>query len=277
MKKNKDPWNKGKKTGQIPWNKGRKIAYPWDKKYRNKDGETEKQCTKCGEWKKVESYYKDKNRKDGRSCWCKDCDNKNRKKCIEIDREGYLQRYKEYYQKNRKNILEKNRKYREENRQKMLQRRRDEYRRHKEKYAENAKIWAELNKEKRQEISNRYMRKKRLDPMFVLNGNISKGIRRSLEDGKQGKHWEELVDFSLQELRVYLEKTMPEGYNWEDYLVGKLHLDHIIPIDVFNFSGSEHIDFKRCWKLDNLQLLPAKENLRKGSKLNQLFQPSLKV
>lgn len=36
-------------------------------------------------------------------------------------------------------------------------------------------------------------------------------------------------------------------------------------------------DFKRCWALRNLQLLPAKDNLRKNAKIGKPFQPSLGI
>ena len=46
---------------------------------------------------------------------------------------------------------------------------------------------------------------------------------------------------------------------------------------VFNFSKPEHPDFKRCWALKNLRLLPAEENRKKGSKLINPFQPALEI
>jgi len=68
---------------------------------------------------------------------------------------------------------------------------------------------------------------------------------------------------------------MPRGYVWDDYMNGKLHIDHKIPVSVFNFNKTQDIDFKKCWALKNLQLLPAIENIKKNNKLNKHFQPSL--
>ena len=70
-------------------------------------------------------------------------------------------------------------------------------------------------------------------------------------------------------------KTLPVGHTWTDFLEGDFHIDHIIPCAAFNFQSPEDPDFKRCWALSNLQLLPAEENLKKGAKLLQPFQPSL--
>ena len=74
-----------------------------------------------------------------------------------------------------------------------------------------------------------------------------------------------------------MKKTIPESYTWKDYLEGRLQIDHKIPISVFNFSEPEHTDFKRCWTLKNLRLLPARENLMKNAKLTRPFQPALKL
>lgn len=47
--------------------------------------------------------------------------------------------------------------------------------------------------------------------------------------------------------------------------------------DAFEFSKPEDFQFQKCWSLDNLRLLPAKENLAKKDKLIKPFQPSLKL
>jgi len=100
---------------------------------------------------------------------------------------------------------------------------------------------------------------------------------KSLRDNKNGRKWEDLIGYTLDDLIKRLEKTIPKGYIWQDYLTEKLHIDHIIPISVFNFDKPEHIDFKRCWALNNLRLLPAKENMMKHDKLYKPFQPALPI
>ncbi|MBA7552117.1 hypothetical protein ES705_44671 [subsurface metagenome] len=106
---------------------------------------------------------------------------------------------------------------------------------------------------------------------------MGKAIWQSLHSNKDRNHWETLVGYTIGDLIKRLKKTLPEGYTWQDYLSGKLHIDHIIPISVFNFTKPEHIDFERCWALSNLQLLPAKENLLKHNKLIIPFQPALQI
>ena len=162
---------------------------------------------------------------------------------------------KRQYQKNE----EYRKRYRIENREKMLER---------------SKQWDKNNRERIQERRN--LRHK-TDLKFNLNDRISAGIRQSLKRNKNGRHWETLLDYTVEDLIKRLKKTMPEGYTWEDFLTGELHIDHIIPIDAFNFTRPEHTDFRRCWALSNLRLLPAKENLKKWNKLDKPFQPALKI
>jgi len=141
----------------------------------------------------------------------------------------------------------------------------------------NGKISSTYNK-KFLEYYNRYQSKRyKTDIRFKLNRNISRLIRKSLKSNKDSRHWEELVGYTVNELKIHLQNNMPKGYAWQDYLEGRLHLDHKIPIDAFNFDSSEQIDFKRCWNLKNLQLLPARENIIKSNKLEESFQPALKI
>jgi len=96
-------------------------------------------------------------------------------------------------------------------------------------------------------------------------------------NAKSGRHWEDLVGWTVKDLEKRLRKTMPKGHTWKDFKNGKLHIDHIIPISAFNYTKPEHTDFKRCWALKNLRLLPANENLVKHNRLEKPFQPALKI
>jgi len=81
------------------------------------------------------------------------------------------------------------------------------------------------------------------------------------------KTWELLVGYTIKELKERLQKTMPTGYAWQEFLNGKLHIDHVLPVRLFEFKTSEDNEFRQCWSLFNLRLLPAKENLRKSDKI----------
>ena len=92
-------------------------------------------------------------------------------------------------------------------------------------------------------------------------------IRQCILKNKSGWSWETYVGYTLKDLVSQLKNALPEGYNWQDYLEGKLELDHIIPISAFNYSEFTDYEFQECWALENLRLITPKENHLKGSKI----------
>jgi hypothetical protein len=187
----------------------------------------------------------------------------------------HLRRYKELWLKNNPEYMKQyGKQWIKDNREK-----RKEYKgqwqiNNRKKLKEYNQQYGEDHKGQRnQRIRNR----RRTDIRFHLNCRIVCAINLSLKGNKNGRHWETLVGYTLNALIKRLKKTMPKGYTWQDYLDGKLHLDHRIPISVHNFDSPNQIDFKRCWALKNLQFLPAKENIAKSNKLTRPFQPALKL
>lgn len=171
-----------------------------------------------------------------------------------------------------------NKQYYRDNKEKLKEQKRQNYKKNREKENERSRQYRIKNREKLNEYSRLWKNKNyKIDLKFNLNYKMGRAIRKSLKGNKQGRHWEELVGYTLKDLIKRLKKTIPKDYNWQGYLNGDLHIDHIIPIDVFNYTKPEHPDFKRCWTLNNLRLLPAKENLIKGKKLTRSFQPALKI
>ena len=85
------------------------------------------------------------------------------------------------------------------------------------------------------------------------------------KENKGGRHWEDLVGYSLDDLMINLETTFPEGYGWED--LNKLEIDHIIPKSHFKYASTEDEEFKKCWALNNLQFLTIEDNRKKKNKL----------
>lgn len=100
-------------------------------------------------------------------------------------------------------------------------------------------------------------------------------MHASLKGGKAGRSWTTLVPYGIDLLIKHLLATMPDGYGWSDFIAGRLHIDHKIPRRAFNYTAPEDYDFQRCWALKNLQLLPVLENLKKGARLSEPFQPAL--
>ena len=79
---------------------------------------------------------------------------------------------------------------------------------------------------------------------------------------KNGKHWEDIVGYTVQDLVAHLESKFQNGMTWDNY--GQWHIDHIKPIARFNILEVGDDEFKMCWSLDNLQPLWAGDNIRKS-------------
>ena len=209
----------------------------------------------------------------------------NREKILErtkeyhiSNREKRLKEQKEYYLKNRERILEKDKQWREKNPNYMKEYNKIWYKNNRGKKIKQQKEYNGNHIEKIKKYHKEYEKDKRkVDLKYKLASKISRTIRKSLKGNKDGKHWEDIVGYNLMKLIKHLKETIPKDYIWQDFLEGKLHIDHKIPISAFNYTKPEHTDFKRCWALDNLRLLPAKENLIKGSKLDKPFQPALQL
>ena len=78
---------------------------------------------------------------------------------------------------------------------------------------------------------------------------------------------------SFHKNRRALEKLFTVGMTWKNY--GTVwEIDHKIPVAIFNFEKPEHIDFRLCWNLKNLQPLEKEKNRAKSAKIEEPFQPS---
>lgn len=188
-------------------------------------------------------------------------DNKeHKKKYYQENKEKYSEYYRQYYQKNKDEIINRVKEYYKDNKEKIKK----YIRCYRINNPDKEKVWRrkeyENNKDKRKILNREYHVK--------YFKKIGHAILKSLKGNKNGHHWETLVNFTLNDLIKHLKETMPNGYSWEDYLNGKLHLDHILPIRLFQYNTPDDEEFKQCWSLYNLQLLPAKENLSKRELIN---------
>jgi len=164
---------------------------------------------------------------------------------------------KEYYKKHHKEYQKYNQEYRKRNLEYYKEYNKEYYKCNKEKIKEHYK---EYNKE--------YVKqRKKIDPQFKLNKNIGTQICKCLKGNKNGKHWEDLVGYTLQELKARLESLfyLDEKICWNNY-GSYWHVDHIKSKFSFNFTKPEDKEFKECWALSNLQPLEGIENIKKSNK-----------
>lgn len=112
-----------------------------------------------------------------------------------------------------------------------------------------------------------FRERRKRDPIFALNNNTRNAVYKSLRGLKRGRKWQELVGYTIDELRVHLEAQFVDGMGWHN--IGDWHVDHIRPLSSFRITGPDCPEFRAAWALSNLQPLWAKDNLRKSWKWSE--------
>lgn len=205
---------------------------------------------------------------------CKSCQKKFRflkKKEIDEYNRRYYQdhkdqldiQHKEYYQENKSYLLECQKNYLQEN-----------------KDAREAK--KEYNKKYGKEYNNEYCKFRfKNDPAFRLRKIISASIWSAIKRNGARKNGSCLryLSYSIDELKYYIEKQFESWMNWNnqgkydpktwddnDLSTWKWQLDHIIPQIDLPYASMEDDNFNKCWALENLRPLSAKQNIIDGDR-----------
>jgi hypothetical protein len=199
-------------------------------------------CPKCG-CEKAKSSFRII---EGRYSICKECEKEQHLKWLDANKSRVRSTQAEWRKRNPHNAI---------------------------KNAEHARKHYALNKDSVKERIRLREKELSVTPFYRVNKAISVYMRNCLRRKKNGLHWEVIVGYSIDALMHHLQKQFTDGMSWDNY--GKWHIDHIIPISAFHFSGPEDIDFKRCWSLSNLRPMWGVENMKKGAKLSKPFQPAL--
>ena len=72
-----------------------------------------KRCSKCGRILPLSDFYRDKQTKDGLSCWCKACIKAKKAQYYQENKEAIAQKNAQYYQENKEAIAQKAAEYRD--------------------------------------------------------------------------------------------------------------------------------------------------------------------
>lgn len=105
------------------------------------------------------------------------------------------------------------------------------------------------------------MIKSDVDLMRRCASSFRAGLNELDEDGFIWKH----LPYTPAIARAELEKKYGDKIDWEKFKNSNLQIDHIVPQAYLSFSSFEDENFKKCWDLDNLQILIQNENASKGS------------
>ena len=235
---------------------------------------TRKVCSKCGEKKKGEKFSPDRRNSDGLQGQCKKCKREIRSSKIfagvlpedKLCKKCDLRKPSSEFPKCRHNGLQHQCK-KCVNARKLNWRVRTKYRTDKKYELEHPEI--------RRKAKAIYLQKNKHLPKYKLNNTMRRTIWNMLRGNKNRRKWEKLVGYSVKDLKKHLERQFIDGMSWDNY--GEWHIDHKIPVAVFNFDHPDEIDFKRCWALENLQPMWASENIAKRAKIDMPFQPMLKL
>ena len=246
--------------------------------WRNKSiGLRQPSCKKCIKDRKKQYYENNKEKilkhnkiyyqknKDG----IKACNKLYRKN----NKEKVLEHKKQYYKNNKKTVITHQKQYYENNKE-LISGYRNQYyiknRKHlkeyQKQYYKNYKklivlYQKQYRKNNRSVINDRVRDRLNTDPIFKLKHYVSTHIRRALRSNKSGRHWEDLVGYTLIDLKLHLERQFKLNMCWENY--GKWHIDHCKPVSWFKKTEKELL---KAWQLSNLQPMWAKENLIKGNR-----------
>ena len=111
-----------------------------------------------------------------------------------------------------------------------------------------------------------YYNKNKNDYFYKLKRNIRGLIKTSLSRRKYTKNSKtyEIIGCDYNTFINYLLQTFKNNYGYEWDKVEPVHIDHIIPLAT---AKTEEEVIKLC-HYTNLQLLKAKDNLKKSNKLN---------
>jgi hypothetical protein len=161
-----------------------------------------------------------------------------------------------YYSENKEKILETNKDYRIKNT---------------EKISEQKKIYNSNNKDHIQLKNREYLpikkEKIKLKRQINLNFRLSEILRSKIHKMIKGINtsYSNIVGCDIDTLKLWLEFQFDKNMSWDNLGI-YWEIDHILPINSFNFENDDDNKFI-CFNWTNLQPLKREENREKSDKL----------
>jgi hypothetical protein len=106
-----------------------------------------KRCSKCGEVKPVEEFYKHKTGRYGVGSICKKCTQKKEKENYKKNKPRILAYQEEYRNEHKEKIRTRNKIYHQKNKEKLNKKSKEDYEKNKERYSEYKKEYYKKNKD----------------------------------------------------------------------------------------------------------------------------------
>jgi len=195
------------------------------------NGEIYLPCSGCGKFKKLDEFGYHKKGKLGHHNNCKECSKK------------YSAKYrKEHPQKSREAVDKYIRNNRELCRQRIHQ-------------------WRVNNPGKAKKACRNWYRRTKNKIATCLGNRVYETLDNNFD---RKKLWE-ILGYTYEEFVKHTEKRFQPGMTWGNH--GEWEIDHIIPVAFFRFQSPEDVEFKMCWRLENLQPLWKHQNKQKSNKI----------
>lgn len=221
----------------------------------------EKECSRCGEIKPLDDFYRNKRSKDGRRGICKACNAIDNKIYGEENKEMIAAKAKIFRQVNKEAIRKTRKIWTLNNKDRIAETTRVYNIKNKDKLAIQDKEWKKNNPDK----VNRYQRETRRrrilkDDLFVLKVRVSHAIRQGITRNGYAKKSKslEILGCTFEEFKAHIElgfKKYP-GMCWERF--SEIHLDHIFPVSKAKteeemYKLNRYTNFQPLWAVDNMK------------------------
>lgn len=234
--------------------------------------ETTKICSKCGNEKPLNEFYKQELGVFGVRADCKLCYRVIFNKW-KINNLNYIQKYSiEYYKKNKENRKNKAKEYYRKNREVQLAYGKRYYQKNKEKTSKYNKVYNIINKEKRSKARKEYYqnnkeRNKQLCKNWYKKNLVNAAhkwmrnfLYRTEKMGFNGSKSNTITEFGYEPNKLIqrIECQFKDGMSWKNRSLW--HIDHIKPMNSFKEGTSP----RTINMLSNLRPLWKEENISKG-------------
>ena len=121
----------------------------------------------------------------------------------------------------------------------------------------------EYSKNNREKINNYYDERRKNDINFRIIVNTRTRIHHAFKGESKSPTSKEILGIDIETFKKWIEYQMTPEMNWSN-----IHIDHVRSISSFDVSNEDELFKAFNWK--NTQPLLKEDNLRKGSKYNEL-------
>ena len=212
-----------------------------------------KTCSRCHRVKSTDDFGKDKNRKDGLNPWCRECVKRTSKAYYRANIKQRRSASLQIYHRNAQD---------------------DEFR---DRRNARKRVYSKdyIRRPRTRRLARKWTQKylSRIETRISrrLSFQVWYSLRLVLDQSqkKNGRHWQDLVGWSVEQLMTHLASKFQPGMTWQNYGgdVG-WQIDHVVPKSWFKIQAIGDEAFQRCWALDNLQPRWLKDNASKGARFS---------